>query len=504
MNVGLNFAWTWGAKCKAGKPCFMKVEGDLGVGVSGEIGPLKGTAYINGHLEMSASDAIPCTDPDKTEADAKKNSDAEMGQLSAEETPAKPMKGSVDKGKCGHSYMVRRFIRHYISNYFFKDERATQALFQQLLMDQEKLDAEKAVVAEQAYIGRLMKEIQSAATHKANVPFFPEEQPLFRLGRVFNTKMEDYLVPFLKKGSGAEIFTKADLAPWLKNRKDIKKAVHAGMLPNMKWDPVKKTGIPPAEWKPFLNTDKLATGMHAEDVNLPAEMAKVEKDVGKLRELFMWSVRHVAETTMLQIFFQKLGLSAAKRIDYMAGKLPATLDACSTVDVSIYDKFPHSEAVAGASPARKVGETYGAMLPGGDGYHFRATPRMMCSLGKSISNIPTSGPAGSFFWPESRGGRKQLKRKQCKLDAKLCLCKQPNCADQPQCMICEGAHNKEMTDHKTVKEMPKDRMISSFGVSDDHLAAGTWDPTAAFPRLCLFRLMFSILASIFLLFRHVG
>eukprot|EP00947_MAST-08B_sp_MAST-8B-sp1_P002504 g2504.t1 len=470
VNVGFSFIWTWGNKCKAGTPCFMKVEGDLGVGVSGEVGPLKGTAYVNGHLEMSASDAIPCTDPDKTEADAKKNSDAEMATLEEEEEEAMAT-SSEAKGKCGHTYMVKRFLRHYISNYFFADERATQALFQQLLTDHEKLDAEKGVVAEQAYVGQLMKEIQGNAVEKGNIPFFPEEQPLYRMGRVINTKMEDYLVPLLKVEGGQGIWKKATMMPVLHNRKQLKKAIKSGVLPT-------SPDFPEAAWEPFLNTAKMGDGLHVQADLTTALTASQERDVGTMRELFMWGVRHVSSTVMLQSFFQRLGSSAAERLDYRRGDATSvpSLDACSSLEVSLYDKFPVDRSVPFASPARTTGGTYGAVLGGGNGYHFRATPRMLCSLGKSISNIPETGPG--FHWPSSRGGRKQLRRKECKLDKDLCMCKQADCSDQPQCLLCEGKSNPAKTNRKVCKQPPGERLV---GETQGLVECG-WDAGLAFPR----------------------
>eukprot|EP00947_MAST-08B_sp_MAST-8B-sp1_P006577 g6577.t1 len=326
VNIGLGVIMTSGSKCSDGKSdkCFMKVEADLGLGLSATIGIVTGTVYVNGHLEVSSADTPTCQSQDK----GKKLLLLEEGE-NAPKGPAKPSGagsgagsgsgddfdkdaatkdiegiGSKTDTRCGHSLLIRRWLRHYVGKYFMKSEKAKQALFGQLLQDTEDTAAEKEMQQEQGFINRMLADLSSAnKAGAASVPFHPTDNPVYRMGQVLNTQYHDLFLPhFLDK----QMWTHVKMQPFMLNRDKLKKEMKKGTLPK---DLSKPTYFP-FLGKPYENScggewDSTCVMGGADVKNFKELLQKpeIKQSKQRIQELFMWGVRHMSETMVMKMFF---------------------------------------------------------------------------------------------------------------------------------------------------------------------------------------------------------
>jgi hypothetical protein len=454
VDLGLGFILTWGKTCKDGKPCFMQIDADLGIGVTADLGVVHGTVYINGHLDISSTEIPSCKDDSgsKNEKDETAAAKKSLDGLS-----------SSKEEKCGHFYMLRRWIRHYIGTYFYKSEHAQEAMFQQLLDDKGGIEAEKSQADEQKYVTNLLRSIQADSKNVPMISFFPTANPLYRMGQVLSTKVQDVFLPFLATVD----FTKTVIKPFMTNRKEVLKAFHNGQLPTDK-------NFPKARFANFAGKD-MSNGKHLVE-NLPKLVKANEKDRSKLLDIFNWAARYVADSLATQMIMEKSDAKPAAVFDYTGkeGKVPSTIDSCASLPISVFDKFPENQKVPGASPKRLVGEQYGTILKAGTGFQFRATPRMYCTMGKAISKIPESGKGVTW----NSDGRKQLFRKgDCELDNKMSKCKKPDCSDVKGCEVCKDV---EGSDGDKCKKPPADRLIT---LKPMNVNKCRWMPEGSFPNI---------------------
>jgi hypothetical protein len=454
LNIGLNVEMARGAGCDRknipeqgfqpnedinipdDKKCVMSLKGEASIGVTLGMPPLASVSvYLTGSFELSTTEGIPCI----------------SANIFADESWRPNIMPSK---RCGHSRLFFVWLTHFLGNSgIFKDKRFTAAMYSSLVKNQAELKAESNRAEEQEEVMNIV----SALNKETSLAFKPQNHPLYRAAKIWNIQFHKYWLKAVIEDN--DILWKQDLAAHrhFQNRRVYKAAiakfdndpennsdlttkkiyVTAGDDPKQfgkqgKEQP--KDGM--SSFSEKFNENKIISKMATLKNKLKKRVAKIDtlpfyinfeksflvdrssaKDV---QRLFIWYVRYILETSVLQYFFSNPN-KHAKKPKYLtlesyngirAGSGPLydpSLKYCSSLPVLFDGEISGdrlSDYVENAdefkrSKLKKIASFGGKY----DDLYFEGRSQMLCLFGKDISKISTF-----------RAGRPRYHRKSCNCD----------------------------------------------------------------------------------------
>lgn len=374
LRFGINSEWRTGADCfadaddsgaageggtGADKACYMAVKGEVGIGVGYAFPGVHGSIYVTGSIEIETMYGKKC--------------------------PPFVVGNPLPTEKCGHW----RLIKAWVTNYFatsgmLTSKEFTAAMFSSSTKNQAELKAETASMEDHS----ALMEIINAATPEegeAELPFPPKKHPFFKMGSVWNTQFHEYWVKDILQGL-LKWKNEPVLAQRMWTNRDTYNNHQQGQGRGQALPPKEFLTIDAAlEYKDTL--DRMAGSFGVDKVkkklvNFGIKLTELvnKKDAKAIRRLFVWFVRYVMETSLLQYLFgnpAKASKDKGKRTLWNEDSDP-TLSLCGTLPV-VFDGV-----IKGAD---NRGTEYGLLKEGQTEYLYQGKSRLLCTLGKDIATV---------------------------------------------------------------------------------------------------------------------